>query len=521
MRVPSKNSPKMVALEQQIQVPTPDKEKEKEEEKPLSSLDGDRGNIALLLLLYLLQGIPLGLTSTVPLILQNKGVLYTDQAMFSLVGWPFSIKLLWAPILDAVFLKSFGRRKTWLVPVQFLIGVFMLVMSFQVDYWIDDPNGPHILSLTAVFFSLNFLAATQDIAVDGWALTMLKRKNVGHASTCNSMGQTAGFLLGYVVFMALESADFCNTYLRSVPQSVGIVTLGSFLLYCGPVFVVTTTLVGLLKKEIEPQHADESQTSLGVINTYRQLWHIAQLPAVRTMAIVLLTYNISFSATDAVSWLKLVSSGVPKEQFAVVTMCMLPLKIMLPVLLAKYVVGETPMDVFNKVYPCRLAFNLVAAGFVWATPHMMVKEHFPTYYYVMLVIIYGVYQVWLFTMFVTQMAFYARVSDPAVGGTYMTLLNTLTNLGFAWPKTLVLLFVDGLTFKYCSNNSENTCSNVDQVKECEDDYGLCHSYVDGYYILIGFCTMFGLLWMSWGRRTIQTLQAKDLSEWKVKTTNQK
>ena len=34
---------------------------------------------------------------------------------------------------------------------------------------------------------------TQDVAVDGWALTMLKPKNVGYASTCNSVGQVASF----------------------------------------------------------------------------------------------------------------------------------------------------------------------------------------------------------------------------------------------------------------------------------------------------------------------------------------
>lgn len=41
-------------------------------------------------------------------------------------------------------------------------------------------------------------------------------------------------------------------------------------------------------------------------------------------------------------------------------------------------------------------------------------------------------------MFVAIMAFFAKVSDPAVGGTYMTLLNTLTNLGGNWPATLAL-----------------------------------------------------------------------------------
>ena len=49
-----------------------------------------------------------------------------------------------------------------------------------------------IRNLTVCFFILNFCAATQDIAVDGWALTMLPEKNVGLASTCNSVGQVRG-----------------------------------------------------------------------------------------------------------------------------------------------------------------------------------------------------------------------------------------------------------------------------------------------------------------------------------------
>ena len=39
------------------------------------------------------------------------------------------------------------------------------------------------------------------------------RQNVGWASTCNTVGQTAGYFLGNVVFMALESTDFCTSYL--------------------------------------------------------------------------------------------------------------------------------------------------------------------------------------------------------------------------------------------------------------------------------------------------------------------
>jgi PAT family acetyl-CoA transporter-like MFS transporter 1 len=141
-------------------------------------LEGDYGNVALLLFLYLLQGIPLGVAGSVPMLLQSRNVSYKDQAVFSFVFWPFSLKLIWAPLVDSLYFPSFGRRKSWLVPIQYLIGVFMVLLSFQVDSLIGRESGAggvSIYVLTAIFFMLNFLAATQDIAVDGWALTMLSR----------------------------------------------------------------------------------------------------------------------------------------------------------------------------------------------------------------------------------------------------------------------------------------------------------------------------------------------------------
>ena len=223
-------------------------------------LEGDYLNLCLLVFLYILQGIPLGLAGSIPLILQQRKASYAQQAVFSFVTWPFSVKLLWAPIVDSVFSSKFGRRKSWLVPVQYLLGFFMMLLSYHINGILgDEPsidptanqsvnlnqnssqsdnplpgdgvvwNGPNIYLLTLIFGAFNFLAATQDIAVDGWALTMLQRRNVGYASTCNTVGQTAGFFLGNVVFLALESADFCNRalwFLRDDPtSSIGLVTL--------------------------------------------------------------------------------------------------------------------------------------------------------------------------------------------------------------------------------------------------------------------------------------------------------
>uniref|UniRef100_A0A8V5FND3 Uncharacterized protein n=1 Tax=Melopsittacus undulatus TaxID=13146 RepID=A0A8V5FND3_MELUD len=198
-----------------------------EPERRARGYRAELGSILLLLVLYVLQGIPLGLAGSVPLILQSKSASYTDQAFFSFVFWPFSLKLLWAPLVDAVYLRGFGRRKSWLVPTQYVLGLFMIYMSTQVDVLLGDGQGrgPDVMALTVTFFLFEFLAATQDIAVDGWALTMLSRENVGYASTCNSVGQTAGYFLGNVLFLALESSSFCNKYLRFQPQPRGIVTL--------------------------------------------------------------------------------------------------------------------------------------------------------------------------------------------------------------------------------------------------------------------------------------------------------
>ena len=59
--------------------------------------------------------------------------------------------------------------------------------------------------------------------------SLIFRENVGWASTCNSVGQTAGYFLGNVVFLALESKDFANRYVRqtfNLPiQSTGLITL--------------------------------------------------------------------------------------------------------------------------------------------------------------------------------------------------------------------------------------------------------------------------------------------------------
>lgn len=478
------------------------------------------GSVSLLLFLYVLQGIPLGLAGSIPLIMQSKNVSYKDQAYFSFVFWPFSLKLLWAPLVDAIYFPQFGRRKSWLVPTQYLLGIFMLYLSMQVDSLLEshDNKGPDVFTLTAVFFMLAFLAATQDIAVDGWALTMLSRENVGYASTCNSVGQTAGYFLGNVLFLALESADFCNKYLRSVPQDKGIVTLADFLFFWGLVFLISTTLVAILKKENNQEHSKKKirEETQGVMETYKLLFSIVKLPTVFTFCCLLLTAKIGFSAADAVTGLKLVEEGVPKAQLALLAVPMVPLQILLPLIISKYTAGPRPLDVFYKAYPFRLLIGLEYAFLVWWTPSVKQDGEFPIYYYAVVLFSYALHQVALYSMYVATMAFHAKVSDPMIGGTYMTLLNTVTNLGGNWPSTLALWLVDPLTSKECQGATNQTCGSAEEAALCAREGGACVTALDGYYVESVVCVVIGLCWWLLLSKRLRRLQEESPQAWQCR-----
>lgn len=486
----------------------------------LPNIRGDEVNIAVLLLLYLLQGIPLGLSGALPMILQNRGASFKQQAAFSFALWPFSIKLLWAPIVDCLSYKNFGLRKTWLVPTQLLIGLSLIIMSYNLEDWLgisDTKKEPSILLITVLFFSLNFLVATQDIAVDGWAITMLHRRNVNYASTCNSAGQMAGYFLGYVIFIALESAEFCNKYIRSEPKTEGIVSLTGFFYFWGVVYIIVTLAIAFFKKE-SGEEMPPTSPFRAIVDSYKQLFQILKLPSILRLTIFSLTAKIGFAACDGVTTLKLTESGVPKEKLAILAVPLVPLQVILPIIVTGISSRSRHLELYLKVYPFRLGFNIITALIVSMTHLILVDNEIPGYFYVILLIVLCFQQVTVTTMFVQAMAFYAHIADPSVGGTYMTLLNTVNNLGGTWTTTTALALIDTFTFKSCTNETLGSdCSTSTLTKDCEDSGGACNTLVDGYYLETIILTIFGFIWFKyWGQKVVRHLQLRPLESWKVR-----
>ena len=124
------------------------------------------------------------------------------------------------------------------------------------------------------------------------------------------------------------------------------------------------------------------------------------------------------------SYLKMIDSGVPKDKLALLAVPLTPLQIVLPLLISKYTNGPQPFNLFIQAIPFRLFMSLFIAAFVYVTP--LFKEdnnEFPFYYYMLCLVINAVHSIFAYMMFVSQMAFFAKISDKTIGGTYMTFLK--------------------------------------------------------------------------------------------------
>ncbi|KAK6058963.1 hypothetical protein COOONC_03438 [Cooperia oncophora] len=236
-------------------------------------------------------------------------------------------------------------------------------------------------------------------------MKFLFRKNVGYASTCNAVGQTAGYFLGNVVFLSLESADFANTFIRSADNQkpYGIIDLAGFVFFWGWVFIISTTLVLIFKKEVDNSvnssgngNDDEEELELGIVETYSVLWKILKLKPMMIMLFILLTGKIAFAATDGITGLKLIGMGIPKDRLASFGLFLTPLQILLPWMIGKWTAGPRPLNIFLLAYPYRLFVGGLFAGLVYFTPYFKLDTgKFNNVVYVIWIFGYILHQVFL------------------------------------------------------------------------------------------------------------------------------
>ena len=109
------------------------------------------------------SGLPLSLSdSTLQAWLTVENVSITSIGMFSLVGFPYLLKFIWAPLLDWLNLGFLGRRKDWIFIFQLCVAASLFCMG-QMSF---TENQLYIVG--AIAFSIALFSASQDIVVDAY-----------------------------------------------------------------------------------------------------------------------------------------------------------------------------------------------------------------------------------------------------------------------------------------------------------------------------------------------------------------
>lgn len=183
------------------------------------------GRIAAVLVLGFSSGLPLALSGgTLQAWLTVEGVDIRTIGLFSLVGLPYTLKFLWAPLMDRFVIPIFGRRRGWIVLCQIVLIGIILGMSVS-----SPKNALWLLAILAFF--LTFVSASQDIAIDAYRAEVLKNRERGLGAAVSVTGYRVAMLVsGALALVLSEFLGWGATYMLMAL----ILTLGVLAVWLGP-----------------------------------------------------------------------------------------------------------------------------------------------------------------------------------------------------------------------------------------------------------------------------------------------
>jgi PAT family beta-lactamase induction signal transducer AmpG len=148
--------------------------------------------MAVLVLLGFSSGLPFYLTSkTLQAWMTTAKVDLATIGFFSLVTLPYSLKFVWAPVMDRYVPPFLGRRRGWVLITQLALLVAIGAMSLH-----DPQQGLRMLAVNAI--AIAFFSASQDISLDAYRTDVLQDREMGAGA--------AVFVLGYRIAMITTGA---------------------------------------------------------------------------------------------------------------------------------------------------------------------------------------------------------------------------------------------------------------------------------------------------------------------------
>ncbi|MGJ4880880.1 AmpG family muropeptide MFS transporter [Bradyrhizobium sp. HKCCYLRH1073] len=249
--------------------------------------------VLVVLFLGFSSGLPLALSgSTLQIWMRELGVDLGTIGLFALVGTPYTLKFLWAPLVDALHVplltRAFGRRRGWLVFAQLLLIAAILLLALT-----DPAHAPFMVALAALLVAA--MSATQDIVVDAFRVESLPESEQAAGMAAYVAAYRIGMLVSTAGALVVVSA-FENSGLTR-PSS----WMWGYVAMAGLVLIGTITALAAT----EPAQSQQAEAAMGADTALTRVMHAAAGAFVeflgRRDALTALAFVVLFKFTDAFS----------------------------------------------------------------------------------------------------------------------------------------------------------------------------------------------------------------------------
>jgi PAT family beta-lactamase induction signal transducer AmpG len=249
--------------------------------------------VLIVMLLGFSSGLPLALSgSTLQIWMREAGVDLGTIGLFALIGTPYTLKFLWAPLVDALhvplFTQAFGRRRGWLVFSQLLLIVSIVLLALT-----DPGRSPFAVALAALLVAT--ASSTQDIVVDAFRVESLPE-------TEQAAGM-AGYVAAYRIGMLVSTAG--ALFVVSGFESAGLIRTSAWM--WGYVVMAALVVIGTITAlaATEPSQSKAAEAATARETAFARVLHAAYGAfsefLTRPDAFAALAFVVLFKFTDAFS----------------------------------------------------------------------------------------------------------------------------------------------------------------------------------------------------------------------------
>src|SRR5580698_1399957 len=249
--------------------------------------------VLIVMFLGFSSGLPLALSGSTLLVwMREAGVDLATIGLFALVGTPYTVKFLWAPLVDALDVpglsRLLGRRRAWLILSQLLLIAAIVFLALT-----NPAANPWLVALGAMLVAT--CSATQDIVVDAFRVESLPESE--------QAAGMASYVAAYGIGMLVSTAG--ALFMVSGFEGTGIARASAWM--WGYVVMAALVLIGTATalSATEPEQSARAEAATSTETAFARVMHAAigafSEFLVRKDAWAALAFVVLFKFTDAFS----------------------------------------------------------------------------------------------------------------------------------------------------------------------------------------------------------------------------